>query len=87
MFNDVSNPEPYEIKQWLHETQLTLSQAATELGISNRQLSRFLSGETNAKKIHALAMQMVWLLIEEKKENEKVNKIDSSIKSIKIPIK
>lgn len=87
MFNDVSNPEPYEIKQWLHETQLSVSQAANELGISNRQLSRFLSGETKAKKIHALAMQMVWLLIEEEKENEKINTVKSGIKSIKIPIK
>lgn len=86
MFNNINTPEPKEIKIWLTEVKFTISKASFELGISERQLLRFLSGETKAKKIHALAMQMVWLINEEKKEtNIKINK--NNIKKIKIPIK
>ena len=42
-----------------------------EVRISKRQFSRFLSGETNAKRVHTLAMQMVWLIKENKKELQK----------------
>tara|TARA_A100001015_G_scaffold318777_1_gene439670 strand:- start:398 stop:661 length:264 start_codon:yes stop_codon:yes gene_type:complete len=87
MFNNLNNPEPFEIKQWLKETKLSISQAANALGISNRQFSRLVSGETSAKKMHALAMQMVWLTIEENKEQEKYCDTSSGNKSIQIPIK
>ena len=68
MFDNINNPEPDEIKIWLNEVKLTINQASIALGISKRQFSRFLSGDTKAKKVHALAMQMVWL-VEEKKNN------------------
>ena len=43
MFDNINNPEPYEIKIWLKEVQLTINQASNALGISKRQFSRFLS--------------------------------------------
>ena len=87
MFDDLNNPKPSEIKRWLRDTELTVSRGAVALGISNRQLLRFLSGETNAKRVHALAMQMIWLLVEENKEKSKINDVNQNIKSIQIPIK
>ena len=68
MFENINYPEPKEIKIWLTKVKLTIYEASLELGISERQLLRFLSGETQAKKFHALAMQMIWLFEENKKD-------------------
>lgn len=87
MFNNINNPIPQEIKSWMIEINLSISQASVALGISKRQFSRLLSGETKAKKIHGLAMQMLWLVEE---NNKDLIKIKSKIKKeniIKIPIK
>ena len=67
---------------------LNVGNASNALGISKRQFSRILSGESKAKKIHALAMQMVWLINENKKKiiNENKNR-NLSKKTIKIPIR
>ena len=46
------------------KNKLNIDQSAEILGISKRQFSRFLSGETQAKRVHSLAMQMVWILYE-----------------------
>tara|TARA_B100001057_G_scaffold421059_1_gene441753 strand:- start:89 stop:352 length:264 start_codon:yes stop_codon:yes gene_type:complete len=87
MFNNINYPESNEIKVWLSEVNLTIRQASIELGISTRQLSRFLSGESKAKRIHALAMQMVWLISENKKDIEKSKVTSKKENAIKIPIK
>ncbi len=68
---DLDNPKPEEIKYWMKINELNIITAADSLGISKRQFSRFLSGETNAKRVHTLAMQMVWLIKENKKELQK----------------
>ena len=47
---------------------LNIGNASDALGISKRQFSRILSGESKAKRLHALAMQMVWLINENKKK-------------------
>ena len=87
MFDNINNPEPDEIKIWLNEVKLTINQASIALGISKRQFSRFLSGDTKAKKVHALAMQMVWLV--EEKNKDLIEEIKSFPKKeiIKIQIK
>ena len=85
MFQNINKPAPVEIKDWMHEINFSVNQASVALGISKRQFSRFLSGETEAKKVHALAMQMIWLLHENQKEEK--SKIVSDEKKIKIPIK
>ena len=88
LFFDIDNPSPNEIKNWMKNINLSANEAAKNLGISKRQFSRFLSGETNAKRIHSLAMQMIWLLNENKKrvinESEQIKK---DTKKISIPIK
>ncbi len=88
LFFDIDNPSPNEIKNWMKNINLSANEAAKNLGISKRQFSRFLSGETNAKRIHSLAMQMIWLLNENKKrvinESEQIKK---DAKKISIPIK
>ncbi len=88
MFFDIDNPTPNEIKNWMKNINLSANEAAKNLGISKRQFSRFLSGETNAKRIHSLAMQMIWLINENKKrvinESEQIKK---DTKKISIPIK
>tara|TARA_B100000579_G_scaffold69907_1_gene52944 strand:+ start:193 stop:462 length:270 start_codon:yes stop_codon:yes gene_type:complete len=88
LFFDINNPTPNEIKHWMKSNNLSINEAAKNLGISKRQFSRFLSGETNAKRIHSLAMQMVWLINENKKRviNES-NQIKKDSKKISIPIK
>ncbi|MBS91787.1 MAG: hypothetical protein CMM95_01860 [Rickettsiales bacterium] len=88
LFFDIDNPTPTEIKNWMEMNNLSLNEAAKNLGISKRQFSRLLSGETNAKRIHSLAMQMVWLINENKKRviNESKQKKKDS-KKISIPIK
>ena len=49
------------------KNDFTIDSGSSALGISKRQFARFLSGETNAKRVHSLAMQMVWLINENKK--------------------
>ncbi len=88
LFFDIDNPTPNEIKNWMKNINLSTNEAAKNLGISKRQFSRFLSGETTAKRIHSLAMQMIWLINENKKrvinESEQIKK---DTKKISIPIK
>ena len=88
-FFDLDNPKPQEIKDWMKNNNLTIETASKSLGISKRQFSRFLSGETNAKKVHTLAMQMLWLINENKKidEENKNNHKKNKVKRISIPIK
>ncbi len=88
-FLDLDNPKPDEIKKWMEVNNLTIISASNKLGISKRQFSRFLSGDTNAKKVHSLAMQMLWLIIENKKiEQKNLQKNNNSKKGrIRIPIK
>lgn len=87
MFNDINKPEPHEIKMWLKELNISINDASTALGISKRQFARFLSGETTAKKFHALAMQMLWLISENQKDLLSVESNHSNEKRIDIPIK
>jgi len=87
MFDNINKPEPNEIKIWLNEVKLTINQASIALGISKRQFSRFLSGDTRAKKVHALAMQMVWLVEEKNKDLIEERKIFPKKEIIKIQIK
>ena len=85
IFIDIDKPHPEEIKEWMRNNKLNIDQAAEILGISKRQFSRFLSGETQAKRVHSLAMQMVWILYENNKEIVKNDK--SNRKKVVIPIK
>ena len=85
IFIDIDKPHPHEIKEWMKKNKLNIDQSAEILGISKRQFSRFLSGETQAKRVHSLAMQMVWILYENKKEIIKNDKGYS--KKVAIPIK
>ena len=87
MFNNINNPIPQEIKSWMIEINLSISEASIALGISKRQFSRLLSGETKAKKIHGLAMQMLWLVEENNKDLIKIKNKIKKENVIKIPIK
>lgn len=87
IFNDINKPDPLEIKSWLKELNFSVNEASIALGISKRQFSRFLSGETSAKKIHGLAMQMLWLISENNKDIQERNIKPPNRKSIAIPIK
>ena len=88
LFLDINEPKPSEIKNWMKLNGLSINDASGLLGISKRQFARILSGETKAKKLHSLAMQMIWLINENKKQIIKTNPRSShKIKSIKIPIK
>ena len=70
----------------LGNRNLNIEKASEILGLSKRQFSRFLSGETYAKRVHSLAMQMVWLISENKREFD--NKlVKKKAKKISIPIK
>ena len=85
-FFDIDNPKPSEIKEWMKINNLNIEKSSEILGLSKRQFSRFLSGETNAKRVHSLAMQMVWLISENKREFD--NKlVKKKAKKISIPIK
>ena len=86
IFFDIDNPEPSEIKDWMKKNSLNIDESSKVLGISKRQFSRFLSGETKAKRVHTLAMQMIWILNENKKEIIN-NNVKNSSKKIQIPIK
>ena len=85
MFQDINKPEPEEIKYWMTQINFTIHEASVALGISKRQFLRFLSGDTEAKKVHALAMQMIWILHDSNKDI--VKKKSTGLKKIKIPIK
>ena len=85
-FFDIDNPKPEEIKRWMKINNLNIEKASEILGLSKRQFSRFLSGETKAKRVHSLAMQMVWLINENKREFDK-KIVKKEVKKISIPIK
>ena len=88
LFLNINEPSPNEIRQWMKINDLTIQSASETLGISKRQYARILSGESKAKRIHALAMQMVWLINENKKKIIDENLSDNiSKKTVKIPIK
>ena len=85
-FFDIDNPKPEEIKKWMKINNLNIEKSSEILGLSKRQFSRFLSGETTAKRVHSLAMQMVWLINENKREFDK-KVITKKVKKISIPIR
>ena len=85
-FFDIDNPNPEEIKKWMKVNNLNIEKSSEILGLSKRQFSRFLSGETKAKRVHSLAMQMVWLINENKREFDK-KIVKKEVKEISIPIK
>ena len=87
LFVDINEPKPSEIKDWMRLNELTINDASDVLGISKRQFARILSGETKARRLHSLAMQMVWLINENKKQISQVKPKPGYKKSIKIPIK
>ena len=87
LFVDINEPKPSEIKDWMRLNELTINDASDVLGISKRQFARILSGETKARRLHSLAMQMVWLINENKKQISQVKPKLGYKKSIKIPIK
>ena len=84
IFIDIDKPSPQEIKSWMKKNKLNVDQSSEILGISKRQFLRFLSGETQAKRVHALAMQMIWFLYENKKE---ILKKEKGVKKDKIVIR
>ena len=88
LFLNINEPTPREIREWMKLIDLNVVNASDALGISKRQFSRILSGESKAKRLHALAMQMVWLINENKKKiiDENQNKTLQK-KTIKIPIR
>ena len=85
-FFDIDNPNPEEIKKWMKINNLNIEKSSEILGLSKRQFSRFLSGETKAKRVHSLAMQMIWLINENKREFDK-KIVKKEVKKISIPIK
>ena len=85
-FFDIDNPKPEEIKNWMKMNNLNIKKSSEILGLSKRQFSRFLSGETNAKRVHSLAMQMVWLINENQREFDS-KLVKKKVKKISIPIK
>ncbi len=88
LFLNINEPSPNEIRQWMKINDLTIQSASETLGISKRQYARILSGESKAKRLHALAMQMIWLINENKKKIMDENLKDNiSKKTVKIPIK
>ncbi len=88
LFLNINEPSPNEIRQWMKINDLTIQSASETLGISKRQYARILSGESKAKRLHALAMQMIWLINENKKKIIDENLNDNiSKKTVKIPIK
>ena len=88
LFADINNPTTQEIKDWMIKSDLSISSASELLGISKRQFLRIISGESKAKKIHSIAMQMIWLINENKKNIlNKSSEVNSQKKIIKIPIR
>ena len=87
LFFDLDKPNPQEIKQWMEKNEFSIKSASDALGVSKRQFSRFLSGETEAKRVHSLAMQMIWLINENKRRVVDESKKNKTSKRISIPIK
>ena len=87
LFYNIDKPSPQEVKEWMKINELTINSASEALGISKRQVLRFLSGETSPKRIHALAMQMIWLINENKKKMSNKRIDNQKNKKIKIKIK
>ena len=88
LFLNINEPSPNEIREWMKINDLNIQSASETLGISKRQYARILSGESKAKRLHALAMQMIWLINENKKKIMDENLKDNiSKKTVKIPIK
>ena len=89
LFFNVDEPTPDEIRKWMKLNNLSIQTASSLLGISKRQYSRILSGESKAKRLHVLAMQMIWLIKENKKEMMKSPNSEEKTKQkvIKIPIR
>ncbi len=85
-FIDIDNPQPEEIKKWMKVNNLNIETSSEILALSKRQFSRFLSGETKAKRVHSLAMQMIWLVNENKREFDK-KIVKKKVKKISIPIR
>ena len=85
-FIDIDNPQPEEIKKWMKVNNLNIETSSEILALSKRQFSRFLSGETKAKRVHSLAMQMIWLVNENKGEFDK-KIVKKKVKKISIPIR
>ena len=86
-FFDIDEPRPTEIREWMHSNNLSIKSASEILGISQRQFSRILSGESKAKRIHSLAMQMIWLINENKKKVGEDILSKKNKKRVKIPIR
>ena len=87
LFSDINNPTPEEIKDWMKKNDLSINTASELLGISKRQFARIISGESKSKKLHSLAMQMIWLINENKKKILSNNLNNKPKRSIKIPIR
>ena len=88
LFADINNPTTQEIKDWMIKSDLSISSASELLGISKRQFLRMISGVSKAKRRHSLAMQMIWLINENKKNIlNKSLEVNSQKKIIKIPIR
>ena len=86
-FFNIDEPKPEEIREWMSSNNLSINSASEVLGISKRQFSRILSGESKAKRLHSLAMQMVWLINENKKSWRGYIKNNDKKERIKIPIR
>ncbi len=87
LFYNIDKPSPEEVKEWMKINELSVNSASEALGISKRQILRFLSGETSPKRVHALAMQMIWLINENKRKISNKEVSYQKNKKIKIIIK
>ncbi len=87
LFYNIDKPSPEEVKEWMKINELSINSASEALGISKRQILRFLSGETSPKRVHALAMQMIWLINENKRKISNKEVSYQKNKKIKIIIK
>ena len=87
LFYNIDKPSPEEVKEWMKINELSVNSASEALGISKRQILRFLSGETSPKRVHALAMQMIWLINENKRNISNKEVSYQKNKKIKIIIK
>tara|TARA_Y100000589_G_scaffold144164_1_gene137650 strand:+ start:576 stop:842 length:267 start_codon:yes stop_codon:yes gene_type:complete len=87
LFYNIDKPSPEEVKEWMKINELSINSASEALGISKRQILRFLSGETSPKRVHALAMQMIWLINENKRNISNKEVSYQKNKKIKIIIK
>ena len=51
IFIDIDKPHPHEIKEWMRKNKLNIDQSAEILGISKRQVSRFIK---EARKVNVI---------------------------------